>query len=93
MRTTVTLDPDVEELLKEKVWQTRQSFKQVLNNAIRQGLRGEPLPAVRKRFRVKARPMNLRLGIDPARLAEVGDDLEVEAFLKTTRRLTRTLRR
>jgi hypothetical protein len=93
MRTTVTIDPDVEELLKEKARQTRQSFKQVLNNAIRQGLRGEPLPAARKKFRVRARAMGLRLGIDPARLAELGDNLEVDAFLETTRRLTRKARR
>jgi predicted transcriptional regulator len=87
MRTTVTLDPDVERLLKEKSRKTRQSFKQVLNNAIRQGLREEAL-LKRKLFQVKARPMRLRAGIDPARLSEIGDDLEVEAFLNTTNRLT-----
>lgn len=87
MRTTVTLDPDVERLLREKARQSRQSFKQVLNNAIRQGLREDTVVSPGKTFRVKARPMGLRVGIDPARLSEVGDDLEVEAFLETTRQL------
>jgi predicted transcriptional regulator len=88
MRTTVTLDPDVERLLKEKARRSRQSFKQVLNNAIRQGLREDDVAArPKKAFRVKARPMRLRVGIDPARMSEVGDELEVEAFLETTRRL------
>jgi hypothetical protein len=87
MRTTVTLDPDVERLLKEKVRQSRLSFKEVLNNAIRQGLRGDSVAVGSKRFRVEARAMRLRSGIDPARLTEVADDLELESFLETTRRL------
>jgi hypothetical protein len=90
MRTTVTLDPDVERMVKEKARKTRQSFKQVLNNAIRQALREEAVPAG-KAFDVKSRPMRLRTGIDPARLSEIGDDLEVDAFLQTTNRLTSKL--
>ena len=47
MRTTVTLDPDVESLLRKEVRRRGEPFKQVLNNAIRVGLRsaekrGEP---------------------------------------------------
>jgi hypothetical protein len=87
MRTTVTLDPDVERLLKEKARQSRQSFKQVLNNAVRQGLGNEVVAGSGPRFHVKARPMRLRIGIDPARLTEIGDDLDVEAFRDITRRL------
>jgi hypothetical protein len=39
MRTTVTLDPDVETMLRKEVHRRGGSFKQVLNNAIRAGLR------------------------------------------------------
>jgi len=38
MRTTVTLDPDTEMLLKEEIRRTGMSFKQVLNASIRQGI-------------------------------------------------------
>lgn len=38
MRTTVTLDPDVEKLLKRAVRESGAPFKQVLNNAVRSGL-------------------------------------------------------
>jgi hypothetical protein len=86
MRTTVTLDPDVERLLKEAAHETRRSFKQVLNDAVRAGLRASSATASRKRFSVKARPLGLRPGIDPTRLAELADELEIEAFLKSTRR-------
>jgi hypothetical protein len=40
MRTTVTLDPDVESLLRQEVRRRGEPFKQVLNNALRAGLRG-----------------------------------------------------
>jgi hypothetical protein len=39
MRTTVTLDPDVDTLLRKEMRRQGQPFKQVLNNAIRAGLR------------------------------------------------------
>ena len=49
MRTTVTLDPDVEALLKRAMRKRGISFKAALNQAIREGLsravpkRGRPL--------------------------------------------------
>jgi hypothetical protein len=39
MRTTVTLDPDVERLLKAAAREKGAPFKQVLNDAVREGLR------------------------------------------------------
>jgi hypothetical protein len=38
MRTTVTIDPDTEALLKEEARRTGLSFKEVLNQAIRRAL-------------------------------------------------------
>jgi len=43
MRTTVTIDPDTEALLKAEVARSGLSFKQVLNAAIRRAL--APAPA------------------------------------------------
>jgi len=40
MRTTVTLDPDVEALLRKAVRERGEPFKQILNAAIRDGLAG-----------------------------------------------------
>jgi uncharacterized protein (DUF1778 family) len=50
MRTTVTLDPDVEKLLRRAARQRDQSFKTVLNAAIRRGL---SVREKSKRFRQK----------------------------------------
>jgi hypothetical protein len=38
MRTTVTLDTDVQRLLEEAKYRTGRPFKQVLNDAVRAGL-------------------------------------------------------
>lgn len=38
MRTTVTLDADTEELVRRRMRERRVSFKQALNDAIRDGL-------------------------------------------------------
>jgi hypothetical protein len=88
MRTTVTLDPDVERLLKNEAHRRGESFKMALNDAVRQAFRTrQTAPHPRKPFVVKARPMSLRPGIDPARLGEWADEMETEDFLATTRRL------
>ena len=45
MRTTVTIDPDVLELLRKAMREQREPFKRVLNAALRKGLRaGERKP-------------------------------------------------
>lgn len=38
MRTTVTLDPDTEALVRRRMHERGVSFKQALNDAIREGL-------------------------------------------------------
>jgi hypothetical protein len=93
MRTTVTLDPDVEQLLRHATHGSQQKFKTALNDAIRRGLAHHAAPATGKRFVVEARPMGLRTGLDPARLHDLADDLEAEAFAATTRRLHRALKK
>jgi len=49
MRTTVTLDPDVESLLRKAVRASGAPFKQVLNEAVRAGLKRGKAPAARFR--------------------------------------------
>lgn len=87
-RTTVTIDPDVEQMLRDAMQRSRQSFKETLNQALRRGLKdhshGKPEP----RFVVQAHPTGgLRTGIDPLRLNQLADELEVEALMGSTVRL------
>ncbi|NUM52890.1 MAG: antitoxin [Candidatus Hydrogenedentes bacterium] len=90
MRTTVTLDPDVERLLKDAMHRTRRSFKETLNDAVRTGLRVSEPQRERKPFKVEARPMGLRPGIDPAGFNKLVDELEVEDFIAELKRTEST---
>ncbi len=89
MRTTLTLDPDVERLLKQAMHGEKQGLKETLNAALRRGLAHHAPPRPAKAFVVAAKPMGLRAGLDPARLHDLADELELEAFATTTRRLRR----
>lgn len=50
MRTTLTLDPDVAEQLKKAVAKGDQTFKDVVNAALRRGLKASDTSAPKKRF-------------------------------------------
>jgi hypothetical protein len=82
MRTTVTLDKDVERLLREAMHRSRTGFKQTLNAALRAGLAQKAAPAPSRPFVVKARPLGLRAGLDPAGFNKLADDLECDAMLE-----------
>jgi len=82
MRTTVTLDADVERLLKDAARKSGKSFKEVLNGAVREGLAAHSKPGSEKPFRVRARNMGLRPGTDPSGLNRLVDDLEIEEFIR-----------
>ncbi len=90
MRTTVTIDPDVEQILRQAMQDTGQGFKTVLNQAIRRGLSHTVVDRQEPPFVVKARPMGLMPGIDPTRLNQLNDDLEIEAYLEVNRRMAET---
>lgn len=79
MRTTLTLDDDLAQQLKELARVSDRSFKEITNEAIRRGLSvGDP-PADRpERFRVEAKACGFKSGVDPLKLNQVYDDLEIE---------------
>ncbi len=88
MRTTVTLDKDVERMLREAMHRTRRSFKETLNASLRMSL-GSRSARMKKPFVVKARSMGLRTGIDPTGLNKLADELEVGDTLGKARRRER----
>ena len=90
MRTTVTLDHDVEQLMRDAMRQTGQGFKVTLNQAIRNGLAGIVPAESEGPFVVSPQPLGLRPGIDPVTLQNLGDESEVDAFVEATEKLKRT---
>ena len=75
-RTTLTLDEDVAAKLTAKARRTGRSFKETVNEAIRHGLALSERPAPAKPFRVRARDLNPRPGIDYGNVHELLDQLE-----------------
>ena len=85
VRTTLTLDPDVAEGLRQEIRRTGKTFKAAVNDALRAGLGGAGRRPKTKRFVVEPFDAGLRPGIDPTRLNQLADELEVEATLRTLR--------
>lgn len=85
MRTTVTLDPDVEALLRKAMQERGESFKQVLNFAIRSGL-ARPRRRGRQPFRQPTFDMGRPL-VDLTKAASLAAELEdAETIAKIQRR-------
>jgi hypothetical protein len=83
MRTTVTLDPDVESLLRKEVRRRGEPFKQVLNNAIRAGLR------TMKRREEAFQPLTFAMGkprVDLTKAASLAAELEDDELIERHRR-------
>jgi hypothetical protein len=80
MRTTVTLDPDVEAKLKATMRERGVSFKAALNDAVRSGLdRGSREP---KLYRMPTDPMGLQPGINLDKALRLAGELEDEEIIR-----------
>ncbi len=82
MRTTLTIDNDVAQALKDLSRKRGSSFKAVVNEVLRRGLStGEKPAATHEPFRVRSAPRGFRAGIDPLKLNQLVDELESERFM------------
>ena len=82
MRTTLTIDDDLAGILHRKARELDQSFKELVNNALRKGL-AENL--TKKKRTVMVRPHDFgsaRAGLDMDRVNQLGDELAVEDYLR-----------
>ena len=79
MRTTLTIEPDVANEIAERRRATGASLKRVVNDLLRKGLRAEGSPL--EPYRSETLDLHLRPGIDPLKLNQLVDELEVDAFV------------
>lgn len=77
----MTLDKDVERLLRTSMSRSRRTFKETLNAAVRAGFSRRHARSAPPAFVVNARAMGMRSGIDPTSLNNLADELEVDAML------------
>lgn len=82
VRTTLTLDDDVAKRLRQIAQRTRRSFKELVNDTLRRGLSvGERPPTDRAHFVVRPKACGFRPGIDPLKLNQLVDELEISDFV------------
>ena len=86
MRTTVTLEPDLVNKVKDLAHRRGLSFKQALNDVLRRGLAAPARATSRARYQVKPHTGGFRSGVDPGKLNQLVDQLEAEDFLEKARR-------
>ena len=78
MRTTVTLDPDTEQIVRRLMAARGIGFKQALNEAIRNGVRSQ---SEREPFRTQTAAMG-RSAVNLDRALTVAADIEDEELLR-----------
>ena len=80
MRTTLTLDDDVAERLREQARLQDRTFKQVVNDTLRRGMSPDAGDIPTPEYRVVPNHSALAPGIDPTKLNQINDQLEAETF-------------
>lgn len=78
MRTTLTLDDDVAARLDRYQHERRATFKQAVNEVLRQGLDALDAPESLPPFVVEPYHGGFAPGVDPQRLHALLDELEVD---------------
>jgi hypothetical protein len=86
VRTTLTLDPDVAERLRQEARRSGRPFKAVVNEALRRGLGASGKPGRPPRFRVEPHAFGVRPGFDLDRMNQLVDELEAREAAARLRR-------
>jgi hypothetical protein len=76
VRTTLTLDDDVYRKLESETRRTGRPFKEVVNEHLRRSLVAAKAAGRRPQFRVDARPMGIRPGIDLSNIEQLLEELD-----------------
>lgn len=81
MRTTLTIDDHIAAALRALARTSGKSFKTVVNEALQNGLiAGEKPVPDQETFKVASARRGFMPGIDPLKLNQLVDELEVEDF-------------
>ncbi len=85
MRTTLTLDPDVVQLIADRVHQDRVSMKRVVNAALRRGL-AESEAAPQQPYRMTSHPGTLQASVDVGSMNRLADEIEDAGIIEAQSR-------
>jgi hypothetical protein len=85
MRTTLTLEPEVAERVRNEMRRTGKAMKAVVNEALAAGLGMAGKRARAARFEVRPHALGFKPGVDLDRLNQLADELEAEAAARKLR--------
>ncbi len=77
MRTTLTIDDDIADALKEQSRLLDRPFKQVVNDILRRGLSPASVREPAPEYRIIPNRSQLVPGVDPMKLNQLDDELQV----------------
>ena len=78
MRTTTNIEDELADQLRNLAHARRCSFTDAINGVLREGLRRQAAP---KPFVTVPWESDFAPGVDPARLNQLSDELELESFI------------
>ncbi len=81
MRVTLTIDDDLADALEQRTKLLGVPLDQVVNETLRRGLAAQEVEE-RPVFLVRPFRSGFRPGVDPLKLNQLNDELEVQAFLE-----------
>lgn len=81
MRTTLTIDADVAQLIDDAVHRDRRPTKQVINDALRRAL--APQTERQETYHLAPHESAVLPGYDPSGFNRLADELEDEAIIRT----------
>lgn len=82
MRTTLTIDDDVDAMIRQFAADRGLPFKEAVNMALRLGLLQLEKPPQSKRYRTKVRSLGTIAGIDYDKVGQLSDEFEDLARLR-----------
>ena len=85
MRTTLTLEPEVAERVRNEMRRTGKAMKAVVNEALALGLGMAGKRARTPRFEVRPHAFGFKPGVDLDRLNQLADELEAEQAARKLR--------
>ena len=82
MRTTLTIEPDVAQEIRQRMAEKKLPLKRVANDALRVGLSKTSKKERIPRFVVKPHSFGFLPGIDQDKLGQLLDQLDTEDFIR-----------
>ena len=78
MRTTLTIDEKTDLQLRRIAKEQNISYKDVINRALREGLKGLEAREAPSSFQIRSRTYGFRPGVDQQKLNQLVDEMELE---------------